>query len=1159
MSSFNLRSAVELSAGRWSFEGTATDDFDTQYTISAALELHSDGTVTALVFEDGSAAGIAVPYGSWDLNGSLRYEVRYGKDAVTYKYDGKFQGKNKIEGTVSGNWQYQDWPSNPTQPANERGGFRGVMRGPESSPLKIDYILHIATGDRLHADTDASLFVQMSGSEKVSLPIPLHEGNWVLPTDHSNRLRPMFQRSQTDAFAISVDADIGKLVSVQVACDAFAPREGMFLKHVVVEDTRTGLYSVHPCNQWLDPAEEDGDTVRSLRMASYGLEEGNLAIELKLREELAEERQMGKTMKNEMGTLKIELEKLSVCVSDVNKVLNSLKSPVAEKEMEKLQVLLRETVTSDLLTEKVTAVVKQKMVEITAHKDKVAQLGTDLQVAQSSVKSLTDERNELNKRIQQLTTSQDEMRGKLKTMEDNILKSQQEHDAAREKWTNEMDNAQAVHKLLLDRTKNDLETHHKAANAQLVGKHAEDVDQLHRALKHMQEQADKYKDDFKAQTTLLEGERTQHNETRLQHATAMQEIATLEDAIQKLTCEYKSSMKACNVENASLEDKLMNLQQKFEATNIHKRTQRHMDEKFQMNKKIAALEDQLKDLEFQLSRKQKQVHSVAQSFSVDEQATKRRKELQLKHELEAKYDQDLRQAKAEFDAQKHAEISKLKHGHAEKLKHMEKRVVERAEVWARKEVSKVKAHTQKYAEDKAAMVEKHLSNDGMGKAEIQHVLQLETNGWHKATIGQQILRKHHEIQFQSEELSKAIARCLKARDNIALHNKGKLDTVVWSAPSAAEWTVISGQKDRAQKGTQRTSLGESGEEVSHENKSVLEADQKQTDELDKLAETTKLVLRTCRQATAMLDRNIGCAHESVGRDGAQSHHNASYSAAHNIHATQQGLCNPDNMHLHCARAHPVMNSTLQDRGARTHARLQTRPKSASQARRSLKSPYTNIHINGSPAGMATRSRPWPYSTRPTSALRKSSSAIPRPQSSAKNVEMLYATPSSYASQNELHGSSDQLLRTCYGTYEPGGQNIASSYHSDNLDLPSASQLDAEHMAASLESGGCTEETLGEVVATSLAGLNERVESLLVECTNVLQRLTDLKSSAASLGEMVRSIMMPPDWTNKNLDTQRSYQWVHDLVHDERSIGNICSCIMYNDMRYHNGTLVADKH
>lgn len=46
----------------------------------------------------------------------------------------------------------------------------------------------------------------------------------------------------------------------------------------------------------------------------------------------------------------------------------SLKSPVAEKEMEKLQVLLRETVTSDLLTEKVTAVVKQKMVEITAHK-----------------------------------------------------------------------------------------------------------------------------------------------------------------------------------------------------------------------------------------------------------------------------------------------------------------------------------------------------------------------------------------------------------------------------------------------------------------------------------------------------------------------------------------------------------------------------------------------------------------------------------------------------------------------------------------------------------------------------------------------------------------------------------------------------------------------
>jgi hypothetical protein len=52
-------------------------------------------------------------------------------------------------------------------------------------------------------------------------------------------------------------------------------------------------------------------------------------------------------------------------------------------------------------------------------------------------------------------------------------------------------------------------------------------------------------------------------------------------------------------------------------------------------------------------------------------------------------------------------------------------------------------------------------DDGLTRGDIQRVVELETQGWQHATFGQQIVSKHQEVYAHAEELSRAIARCLK--------------------------------------------------------------------------------------------------------------------------------------------------------------------------------------------------------------------------------------------------------------------------------------------------------------------------------------------------------------------------------------------------------------
>ena len=120
-----------LSEGLWEVELAVRDDKGKEYRADGTFELHRDGTVTGQVRANNSSGYQLVPFGTWDKEGLLQYELRLNS-SHTYKYDCTFNGgMMKREGQVQGEWQYKDWPGmQKTQPRNMRGAVKGIMRGP---------------------------------------------------------------------------------------------------------------------------------------------------------------------------------------------------------------------------------------------------------------------------------------------------------------------------------------------------------------------------------------------------------------------------------------------------------------------------------------------------------------------------------------------------------------------------------------------------------------------------------------------------------------------------------------------------------------------------------------------------------------------------------------------------------------------------------------------------------------------------------------------------------------------------------------------------------------------------------------------------------------------------------------------------------------------
>ena len=119
---------------------------------------------------------------------------------------------------------------------------------------------------------------------------------------------------QSDAFRIAADRGIGAVEAVRVTVDTEKERAGLYLARVEVEDTSTGLWSIFPCGQWLDPSV--GHTMRTLPVKTAGGGGGggggggetmSSTLEEQLRGELSVERTRVKTVRAESEALRRQL------------------------------------------------------------------------------------------------------------------------------------------------------------------------------------------------------------------------------------------------------------------------------------------------------------------------------------------------------------------------------------------------------------------------------------------------------------------------------------------------------------------------------------------------------------------------------------------------------------------------------------------------------------------------------------------------------------------------------------------------------------------------------------------------------------------------------------------------------------------------------------
>jgi hypothetical protein len=133
---------------------------------------------------------------------------------------------------------------------------------------------------------------------------PQLERRWVTRTRHGGLVW------QSDAFRIAADRSIGAVQAVRVTVDTEAEGAGLYLARVELEDTVTGLWSIFPCGQWLDPSV--GQTMRTLSVKTAGGGGGgeetmSSTLEEQLRGELSVERTRVKALRAESDALRRQL------------------------------------------------------------------------------------------------------------------------------------------------------------------------------------------------------------------------------------------------------------------------------------------------------------------------------------------------------------------------------------------------------------------------------------------------------------------------------------------------------------------------------------------------------------------------------------------------------------------------------------------------------------------------------------------------------------------------------------------------------------------------------------------------------------------------------------------------------------------------------------
>ncbi|XP_027629584.1 lipoxygenase homology domain-containing protein 1-like isoform X2 [Tupaia chinensis] len=129
-----------------------------------------------------------------------------------------------------------------------------VMRTNNATLPVVVYEVHVYTGSRLGAETEAHVFINLVGTRGDSGTRRLHR---------STNNKVQFQRGQVDIFSIKA-VSLGKLKKVLISHDGTGPGNGWFLERLIVKSEEEDDSLLFPCNRWLDEYREDGRTEREL-------------------------------------------------------------------------------------------------------------------------------------------------------------------------------------------------------------------------------------------------------------------------------------------------------------------------------------------------------------------------------------------------------------------------------------------------------------------------------------------------------------------------------------------------------------------------------------------------------------------------------------------------------------------------------------------------------------------------------------------------------------------------------------------------------------------------------------------------------------------------------------------------------------------------------
>ncbi len=121
------------------------------------------------------------------------------------------------------------------------------------------YTISVKTTRRMGVETDANVFLQLSGEERTG---PVWRLNEFAECGGEQRLT--FEAGQTKTFFVADQERLGELLSAEIWHDHSGMRNSWHLEAVDVYDSATGAVFHFPCHRWLAKDESDGRICRQL-------------------------------------------------------------------------------------------------------------------------------------------------------------------------------------------------------------------------------------------------------------------------------------------------------------------------------------------------------------------------------------------------------------------------------------------------------------------------------------------------------------------------------------------------------------------------------------------------------------------------------------------------------------------------------------------------------------------------------------------------------------------------------------------------------------------------------------------------------------------------------------------------------------------------------